>query len=656
MSVDPAFSFSRLDAASEDIRTHGPGPQGELPFTDSFLRHRPSGDAFGLTQNVGMGWNPDALTGPQVLLISTLGGLRGSSGDPIALGYHTGHFELDEAIRHAAEALRTHGAVPFAAHCSDPCDGRTQGTTGMFDSLAYRNDAATVLCRLVRSLPTCEALIGVATCDKGLPAVMMALAANRHLPGALIPGGVTLPTSNGEDTGKTQSIAARYARGEVTLEYARRSACAVCASSGGGCHFLGTAASSQVAAEALGMTLPHAALAPSGQPIWHSIAAQTAEAVLAMALRRETLADVLSEDALHNAMVVHAAFGGSTNMILHLPAVAFSAGLPRPTIDDWIRINRSVPRLVDALPNGPQNFPTLFVFLAGGVPEVMLHLRDAGLLRLEARTITGHHLEQVLEWWEGSTRRKRLRDLLFEREAVDPDQVIFSPDRARSRGITPTTCFPRGNLAPEGSVVKSTAIDSRTLDDTGVYRHTGPARVFTTERAAIAAIKGTAAPSIRPGDVIVLMGRGPLGAGMEETYQLTAALRHLSWGHNVALLTDARFSGVSTGACIGWITPEALAGGPLGKLRDGDRIRIVIDGRNLDGRVDFLGPADTDLSLESATALLAERSPHPNLAPDPNLPAQTKIWAALQHLSGGPWAGAVYDPAAILSTIHPPQS
>ncbi|RMG03308.1 MAG: YjhG/YagF family D-xylonate dehydratase, partial [Planctomycetota bacterium] len=567
MSVNSLFPLSQLDDVSNDVRTRGPGPQGELPFSDAFLRHRPSGDAFGLTQDVGMGWSPELLTDPQVLIISTLGGLREASGKPIALGYHTGHFELDEAIRHAADTLRTRGAVPFAAHCTDPCDGRTQGTAGMFDSLAYRNDAASVLCRLVRSLPTCDALIGVATCDKGLPAVMMALASNRQLPGALIPGGVTLPTANGEDTGKTQSIGARYARGEVTLEYARRTACAVCASSGGGCHFLGTAASSQVAAEALGLTLPHAALAPSGQPIWHAIASQTAEAVLSMRLRGENLAGVLTDDALHNAMVVHAAFGGSTNMILHLPAVAFSAGLTRPTIDDWVRINRSVPRLVDALPNGPQNFPTLFVFLAGGVPEVMLHLREAGLLRLNARTITGHRLEQVLEWWEGSSRRRRLRDLLYERENIDPDQVIFSPEQARSYGITSTTCFPRGNLAPEGSVVKSTAIDPRSLDADGVYRHTGPARVFTTEEAAIAAIKGNTDRPIRPGDVIVLMGRGPLGAGMEETYQLTAALRHLSWGHEVALLTDARFSGVSTGACIGWITPEALAGGPLGKLR-----------------------------------------------------------------------------------------
>ena len=266
-------------------------------------------------------------------------------------------------------------------------------------------------------------------------------------------------------------------------------------------------------------------------------------------------------------MVVHAAFGGLTNLLLHIPAIAFAAGLKRPTVDDWHLVNVKVPRLVSVLPNGPFYHPTVRAYLAGGVPEVMLHLRGLNLLDLSQLTVTSLSLERVLHWWENGDRRKRLRERLFEQDGVDPDDVIMSPERARTQGLTSTVTFPRGNLAPIGSVIKSTAIDPSVVDPDGVYRKTGPARVFTREHDAIAAIKGQGERPIRPGDILVLMGRGPAGAGMEEIYQITAALRHLSFGKHVAVLTDARFSGVSTGACIGHVSPEALAGGPIGKRR-----------------------------------------------------------------------------------------
>ena len=265
-------------------------------------------------------------------------------------------------------------------------------------------------------------------------------------------------------------------------------------------------------------------------------------------------------------MVVHAAFGGSTNLLLHVPAIAHAAGLRRPTVDDWTDVNRRVPRIVDVLPNGPRYHPTVRVFMAGGVPEVMLHLRRLGLLELGCLTASGETLGRALDWWENSDRRRVLRERLRAQDGVDPDDVIMSPEQARARGLTSTITFPRGNLAPEGSVIKSTAIDPTVVDADGVYRKTGPARVFTTERAAIAAIKSTGAERVKPGDVLVLICRGPIGAGMEEIYQITAALKHLSFGKHVAVLTDARFSGVSTGACIGHVGPEALAGGPIGKV------------------------------------------------------------------------------------------
>lgn len=632
-----------------EVRSRGQGPEGALPLTPELLASSPSGDLFGWTQNAGMGWDPAALGGPEVLLLSTHGGLRAPDGKPIALGLHTGHWEVSLLVEEAAHELKSLGAVPFAVYCSDPCDGRTQGTTGMFDSLPYRNDAAQIFRRLARSLPRRRGLVGVATCDKGLPAMMMALASMKDLATVLVPGGVTLPAEGAEDLGIIQSIGARYAHGAITLEYAAEMGCRACGSPGGGCQFLGTAATSQVVGEALGLALPHSALAPSGEPVWRDMARRSARAVAAMIAHGRATRDVLTPAALHNALTVHAAFGGSTNLVLHLTAVAFHAGLARPTVDDWSRINRATPRLVDALPNGPRSHPTVQVFLAGGVPEVMLHLRRAGLLETKALTSSGLTVDEALDWWEHSERRATLRARLRENDGVDPDDVIMSPDGARARGLTSTVCFPSGNLAPEGAVVKSTAIDASVVDADGVYRKRGPARVFTTETAAIAAIKSGA---IREGDVLVLCCRGPLGSGMEETYQLTSALKHLPFGKHVALLTDARFSGVSTGACIGHISPEALAGGPLGKLRDGDLIEIVIDRDKLEGRVDFIGCDGREFSAEEGARVLASRAPRSDLSADAALPDDTRLWAALQDVSGGAWGGAVFDVERIIEVLE----
>ena len=631
-----------------DIQTNAHGPQGELPLTAEMLLEAPSGDIFALTQNAGMGWEPRELGRPQYLLLSTQGGIRAPDGKPVALGYHTGHWEVGLLMQAAAEELRANGAIPFAGYVTDPCDGRSQGTSGMYDSLPYRNDAAMVLRRLIRSLPTRKGVLGVATCDKGLPAMMIALAATRELPCVIVPGGVTLPPTHGEDAGKIQTVGARFAYGEITLAEAADLGCRACATPGGGCQFLGTAATSQVVAEALGLTLPHAALAPSGQPIWLDMARRSSRALQMMERRGITTQKILTPAAIRNAMVVHAAFGGSTNLLLHIPAIAHAAKLRRPTVEDWTEVNQSVPRIVSVLPNGPVLHPTVRVFLAGGVPEVMLHLRRLGLLDTDCLTASGESLGRVLDWWEQSERRQRLRALLHERDGVDPDDVIFSPERALEAGLTSTVTFPRGNIAPEGSVIKSTSIDPSVVGPDGVYRQTGPARVFTTERAAVAAIKEH---RLREGDVIVLCCRGPFGTGMEEIYQVTSALRYLHFGKHVSVVTDARFSGVSTGACIGHVGPEALAGGPIGKLRDGDLIEIVVDRVNLVGTVNFIGTVDEPCDPETGARILAARPPRPDLQADPALPDDTRLWAGLQQVSGGTWGGCVYDVDAIMAKL-----
>ena len=444
-----------------------------------------------------------------------------------------------------------------------------------------------------------------------------------------------------------QTIGARYAQNQITLDYAAEVGCRACASPGGGCQFLGTAATSQVVAEALGLALPHTALAPSGQSIWLDAAARSARAIVRMNQLGTGTKDILTDAAVRNAMILHAAFGGSTNLLLHLPAIAHAARLKRPSVADWTAIDRQVPRLVDALPNGPQSFATVQVFLAGAVPEVMLHLRRIGLLEVNVRTVSGETLNENLNWWEQSERRRKLKEQLLALDGADADEVILSPDRAQERGLTATACFPVGNLAPDGCVIKSTAIDPSLMDQNNVYRRIGPARVFITEAAAIHAIKRG---EVSRGDVIVLICSGPLGAGMQEIYQITSALKSLPFKH-VAVLTDARFSGVSTGACLGHISPEALAGGPIGRLREADIIEIVIDRNALHGTVNFVGEGEERFSLEEGSRRLAARPLRPDLAPHPALPDDTRLWAALIQASGGVWGGCVYDTDRIVAQL-----
>jgi putative YjhG/YagF family dehydratase len=655
MSTIPVPSFDAILGAADyasTTRMYGTPADGMLPLTPEMLLNEPSGNLFGMTLNVAMGWNPAEVGRSQFMIVSTHGGLRADDGSPVALGLHTGHWELTLLVKQAAETLKAQNVLPFAVYCSDPCDGRSQGTIGMFDSLPYRNDGAMTMRRMIRSLPTRDGVMGVATCDKGLPAMMIALAGTSFLPGIIVPGGVTLPGIEGEDAGSIQTIGARFAHNMISLEYAADMGCKACGSAGGGCQFLGTAATAQVVAEAFGLTLPHAALAPSGEPIWLDMAHRSALALLRTTANKITLADILTPQAVENAMVVHAAFGGSTNLLLHIPAVCHAAGLKLPTVHDWHRINQSIPRLVDVLPNGPRNHPTVQVFMAGAVPEVMLRLRDEGLLNLDVMTASGQTLGENLDWWEQSERRQVCRQRLRTAALVDPDNVIMSADAARKAGLTSTIVFPTGNIAPEGSIIKATSIDPSVVDADGVYRHRGLARVFTNEKDTIRAVKGQSDKPIKPGDVIVMTGVGPSGTGMAEVAQITIALKLLPWGKLCPLLTDGRFSGVSTGACVGHIGPEALAGGPIGKLRDGDLMEIVIDRINLEGHINFLGPDGLELDPITAAAVLNARDPHPGLRPDPQLPDDSRLWAALQEVSGGTWRGCIYDVDKIVETLR----
>ncbi|TCS76769.1 YjhG/YagF family D-xylonate dehydratase [Pectinatus cerevisiiphilus] len=633
----------------QDLATHADGPDGNLPLTPELLKQSPSGNIFGMTVNAGMKWDPKTLANGDIMLISTKGGIRTDDGHTVAVGLHPGHFELGTLLTEAANTFKQLGYVPHATFVTDPCDGRTNGTTGMFDSLPYRNDASIVMRRLIRSLPTRKAVMGVASCDKGLPAMMMALASMHSLPTIIVPGGATLMPRKGEDLGTVQTISVRYANHELSFKDAIRLGCCSCASVGGGCQFLGTAGTSQVVAEGLGLAIPHSALAPSGELIWRDLAKKSAFALMDMIQKNISTKDILTDHAIENAMIIHAAFGGSTNLLLHLPAIAFAANCTVPTVHDWARINKEIPRLVSVLPIGPVNYPTVDVFLAGGVPEVMLHLRSKGLLHEEVMTVTGNTLGENLDWWEQSERRQKCKKRLEELDNIRDTDIIFSPEQAKCKKIGSTVTFPIGNIAPEGSVVKSTAIDPSVIDNDHVFRHTAKVKVFTSEKNAIIALKND---NIHAGDIMIVIGGGPLGSGMEETYQLTSALKHLSFGKHVSLITDARFSGVSTGACFGHVGPEALAGGPIGKLRNGDIVEIIVDTVKLEGSINFIGTEKQRLTYEEGAEVLSKRETNPAVHPDKDLPDDTRLWAALQDISGGTWSGAVYNVDKIISVLQ----
>ncbi len=650
ISSKTATVLGQTTTSGLEFSTRADGPKGRIPFTPEMLATEPSGYLFGMSQSAGMGWAPDKLLQKHFLIISTAGGIRKPDGTPTALGLHTGHWELSTLVSIAADTLRDHKAMPFAVFCSDPCDGRTQGTPGMMDSLAYRNDASIVMRRLARSLPTSKGVLGVASCDKGLPATMMALA-GLDLPCVVVPGGSTLAPRRGEDAGKIQSIGARFAQGEVTLEYAQEMGCKACASPGGGCQFMGTAGTSQVISEALGIAVPHSACAPSGSQVWRDIAVRASLALLIMEAANTNIRDILTTSAFENAMIVHAAVGGSTNLLLHLPAIAHSAGQKRMIADDWIRVNKETPRITDVLPNGPVGYPTPVFYAAGGVPEVMLQLRREGLLNGSTLTVSGVTLDEVIDWWEDSERRHKTHVRLQELEGISSDEVIMSKKKARAKGMNSTVLFPKGNIAPEGSVIKSAAIHPSVIEPDGVYRKVGKARVFHSEPLAIKAVKSKGKDKILPGEIMVLACAGPMGSGMEETYQITAALAHLSYGKEVALITDARFSGVSTGACIGHVGPEALAGGPIGKIREGDIVRIEIDPEALVGMVDLVGTDGEVHGAEWGRHELAMRKPHQDLKRKENMPWDTIMWSVLQSASGGTWGGCVYDPKSIVGAV-----
>lgn len=626
-----------------------------------------SGDTFRLSQLTAMGANPATLVrrlNKEIVFLTTYAGLKDPvTGDPLGYGAHTGHSEIDRQMVEAAKAVNAAFGIVRLGFASGICDGTTQGTEGMFHSLASRNAIFELMLHQMGGYPHSPAAVGFASCDKEGPATTAAIAnfkrweeeSGRRLVGLIVPGGSMLPLIDPSipDTGKVQATNTLVQYGHLSVHDASVNLCHSCTKTGGGCQFFGTAASQQVIAEAMGLIIPHGACAPSTTAPWLEVAKSSAKYVLGLTKMGIGVKDIMSEGSIRNAVAVMAATGASTNMFMHIPFIARAAGLPCPTVEEYKKIFNIVPRILWVLPNGspndkypryPSGVPTALFWAAGGTQEIMLALRDLGVLDLDALTVTGKTVRQNLQDWENSPRRRFYRDLLKSQTGVDPDDIILPLDK----GVPSTYTFPTGNLA-EISVCKSSTINASKLVD-GVYHKIGTAKVFTSETELRKAIH---AKKIKPDDIIFFVSRGVLATGLEEVYEFTADIKHVPELKDVAIFTDARFSGVSTGACIGHVEPEALSGGPCGKVLDGDLVEIKINTRTGDAEVNLVGDAESGYrGAGFGSALLDRRPIRDDVRADPRLPFIVKKFGEEMFRKGERWSTGYFSdyryPGAVL--------
>ena len=603
-----------------DLVTTTPGPAGKLPLTDDLLRHAPSGDLFGWTQNVGMGWNPALLGGKEFLILSTHGGLRGRRRHADRARLSTpGHWEVGLLVKAAAEEFQRlrlrpvrRGRAPTRATaarrarraCSTACPTATTPRT--------------VLRRLMRSLPTRSGVLGVATCDKGLPAMMMALAGQHDLPDVLVPGGVMLAGEAGdEDTGKVQIDRRPLRPRRDHAGAGRRSRLPRLR------HRPAAAASSSAPRPRRRSSARRSACRCRTRR-WRRPASRSGSTWPGARPGRSSNCRKrgIDHEAHPHRRRGAQRDGRSRGVRRHdEPAAAHRRPSPstpactRPTVDDWTDVNRQVPRLVDALPNGPVGHPTVRVFLAGGVPEVMLHLRELGLLELDAadrHRRTARRGARLVG--DSPNAAQRLRDMLHERDGVDPDDVIMSPERGEGARPDEHRHASRAATSPRtGRVIKSTAIDPSVVDADGVYRKIGPAKVFTTEKAAIAAIKGEGTDAVVAGRRAgALLPRPDGQRAWRRRTRSRRRLKHLQWGKHVAVITDARFSGVSTGrvhrprrARKRWPAARSASSATATASRSSSTAT------SWKARVDLVGDAAGDARRRVGHAELAKRAPAP---------------------------------------------
>ena len=528
---------------------------------------------------LGTGWKPEDLSKPQIFIESTFG------------DSHPGSGHLDKLVEAAREGVAQAGGHGARYFCTDMCDGESQGTDGINFSLASREMIANMIEIQANATPF-DAGIYMASCDKGLPGNLMGLA-RVNIPAVVVTGGTMAAGPDLLTLEQLGMYSAKFERGEIDeekLNWAKCNACPSC----GACSFIGTASTMQIMAEALGLALPGSALLPATSPDLIDYARNAGKLAVKLAtMENMRPSDIITMDSFENAILVHAAISGSTNTLLHLPAIAHEFGIEIDG-DTFDRLHRGARYLLDIRPAG--RWPAEFFYYAGGVPAIMEEIRS--VLHLDVMTVTGKTLGENLEelkqngfydrcqkWLDEANRKYNLS--LTRQDIIRPyDQAI---------GTDGSIAVLKGNLAPEGAVIKHTACPKE------MFSAVLNARPFDSEEECIDAVLHH---RVKPGDAVFIRYEGPKGSGMPEMFYTSEAISSdKELGKSIALITDGRFSGASTGPVIGHCSPEAQAGGPIALVEEGDLIRLDVKERMLD----IVGVKGERKTPQEVAAILAER-------------------------------------------------
>ena len=524
---------------------------------------------------LGAGRTEADLQKPQILIESTFG------------DSHPGSRHLMGLAESARNALYAAQAMPAIYTVTDICDGVATGHQGMDYSLVSR-DLIAAMVEVHAMAAGFDGLVTISSCDKATPGHLMALA-RLDLPGLHVCGGSMMPGPAFISADSCYETNLRVAEGNMSPQeewYYKKNACPSC----GACQYMGTASTMQAMAEALGMAIPSNAMMPANTNYIAQTAAEAGRLAAELVRRDLRPSQIMTRAAFENAIKIHAAIGGSANAVLHLPAIARELGISLD-LEDFERLSEGIPLLTSILTAG--KWPTQFFWYAGGVPRIMLELRD--VLNLDLPTVTGRTIRENLTALEDAGYFRRSAEFLGNYN-LRVEDIIRHPDQPISEDSGLAVLW--GNLAPEGSVIKAYAVDPR-------MRHfIGKARIFDTEEAAVDAIYRD---QIMPGDAVVIRYKGERAAGMPEMLKATDAICNKPALHcSTALITDGRFSGASRGPCIGYLKPEAASGGPIALLRDGDMIEINVDERSLN----FIGANGITLGAEECRKILEERRKH----------------------------------------------
>jgi dihydroxy-acid dehydratase len=528
---------------------------------------------------LGTGWKPEDLFKPQIFIESTFG------------DSHPGSGHLDRLVEAVRKGIAEEGGYGARYFCTDMCDGESQGTDGINFSLASREMIANMIEIQANATPF-DSGVYIASCDKGLPGNLMGLA-RVNIPSVVVTGGTMAAGPDLLTLEQLGMYSAKFERGEISeekLNWAKQNACPSC----GACSFIGTASTMQIMAEALGLALPGSALLPAASPDLLEYARKAGKLAVKLAFMDNMKpSDIVSMKSFENAILVHAAVSGSTNCLLHIPAIAHEFGIEL-TGDTFDRLHRGARYLLDIRPAG--RWPAEFFYYAGGVPAIMEEIKEE--LHLGVMTVTGKTLGENLEelkqsgfyeqcqtWLEKANKKYNLN--LTRNDIIRP--------YCQAIGTDGSIAVLKGNLAPEGAVIKHTACPKE------MFSAVLNARPFDSEEECIDAVLHH---KVKPGDAVLIRYEGPKGSGMPEMFYTSEAISSdKELGRSIALITDGRFSGASTGPVIGHCSPEAQAGGPIALVEDGDLIRLDVKERVLD----IVGTKGVQRTPEEISGILRER-------------------------------------------------